>query len=301
MNVEYFIPIIAGILVSFTPCVAVLFPITMYRFMSDKGIDRSSYLLYVAGFVLTFILAGFLFQEFFESQIQNGIKLAVAVILICLGILQFLNRINPLNLKPVKNTFLFGMVFAVAVGINPCSIPYLGTLFALSSGVEIASKLFLFALGILIAPTLFLMFGNSFISKSRVLSKKMHYIEKPMSILLIVSGAYMGLHILALSQVDLIISSAVMLILLLIILKIFFTEKSFKDLLTIPRILLLISLVMVWFVITYHCYGMITNQAAVCSLTCEVCQRCLIVFSAAIVLGIIGSLALERYETKKQI
>ncbi len=294
------IPVFAGILVSFTPCVAVLFPITFYRFMSDAGTDYKAYFLYALGFLFTFTIAGFLFQQLFESSIQNGIKLTIAIALIMLGTLQFFNRVNPLNLPVIKNTFVFGAIFAVAIGINPCAVPFTGQVFALSSGGEIFINLFLFGIGILIAPTLLLIFGNELISHSRKITEKMHYIDKPISVLLAASGIYMGLHILELTQLDLILSSILILILLLVILKIFFIGNSIKNLLTLPRILLVASVFVMWFVITYHCYGMVSpgGDEAVCSMTCFVCQRCLVLFGVSVILGVAGSLLLEWYENK---
>lgn len=294
MVTEKLISLIAGILVAFTPCVAVLFPITLYRFISDKGTNYKEYLLYAAGFLFTFTLTGVLFQQLFESQIQNGIKFALAIGLIMLGILQFLNRVNPLNLKPVKNTFIFGMIFAVAIGLNPCAMPYTGTIFALS-GVEILSNLLLFGIGILIPPTLFLMFGNALLFNSKSISKNMHYFGKLMSILLIASGVYLGMNILEFSHLDLISSSTLILLILFAILKIFLIENSIKDVLKIPRILLVISLLTLWFILTYHCYSIIEIQPKVCSITCEVCKRCLMLFTFFVICGITGALLMEKY------
>jgi len=296
---SFFTPLLAGILASFTPCVIVLFPITLYRFVSAEKVNFKDYSLYVAGFLFSFVLIGLFFQKIFESEIGNGIKLGIAVGLIVLGIFQLLNKINPLNLPVVKNTFAFGMLFAVAIGINPCTMPFIGSIFAMSSG-EILFNLTLFGIGILVAPTLFLLFGRKFLAYSKNLSSQLGKIEKFLAILLILAGLYMGWHVLGLTTTDVIVSSVFIFFILLIILKIFLIEHSAKELLTIPRILLIISLLITWFVITYHCYGAVEvgMQAAVCSMSCYVCQQCLILFGISAIVGIVGVLILNKFEKK---
>ncbi len=295
----FFTPLLAGILASFTPCVLPLFPITLYRFVSAEKVNFKDYSLYVAGFLFSFVLIGLFFQKIFESEIGNGVKLGIAVGLIALGILQLLNKINPLNLPIVKNTFAFGMVFAVAIGVNPCTMPFIGSIFAMSSG-EILLNLTLFGIGILFAPTLFLLFGRKFLAYGKNLSSQLGKIEKFLAGLLILTGLYMGWHVLGLTTTDVIVSSIFILIVILLILKIFLIEHSAKELLTIPRILLITSLIIIWFVITYHCYGAVEvgMQAAVCSMSCYVCQRCLILFSFSVIIGLIGALILNKFEKK---
>ncbi|MEF8847346.1 MAG: hypothetical protein V5A57_02890 [Candidatus Paceibacterota bacterium] len=290
--------ILMGVMVSFTPCVVVLFPITAYRFISDKGTDYKKYFLYVGGFLLSFVLIGFLFQGLLQSVVQSSIRFTLSITLIVLGLLQFFNRLNPLELKPVENTFIFGMLFALAVGINPCAIPFTGQVFSLSSNANILINLVAFGIGILLAPTLIVVFGNKLLSYTKKVTGVMHYIDKPMSILLIGSGVYMGLHILSFSRLDLLLSSALIFLLLLVVLKIFFINNSIKDLFTLPRLLLLGSILGLWVAVTYHCYGLVIpgHSVKVCSMTCEVCRRCLWLFGGSATLGVIGSLLLEKFE-----
>lgn len=298
---SFFTPLLAGILASFTPCVIVLFPITLYRFISTEKVNFKDYGLYIVGFLSVFILLGLVFQGLFESMIGNGIKLGIAIILIVLGILQWLNKINPLNLPVVKNTYAFGAIFALAIGINPCTLPFIGSVFALSSG-EILINLALFGIGVLVAPTLFLLFGRKFLAYSKKLSSQLGRIEKFLAVLLVGAGLYMGWNVLALTTTDVIVSSLFVLFIILIVLKIFLIEHSFKEILTIPRLLLIGSLVFTWFAITYHCYGSvgIGMEKAVCSVGCPVCQHCLILFAIAVVVGIAGVLVLEKFEKKRK-
>lgn len=297
-----FTPLLAGILASFTPCVIVLFPITLYRFVSAEKINFKDYGLYVTGFLFFFILIGFLFQKIFESEIGNGIKLTIAIALIVLGVLQLLHKVNPLNLPVVKNTFVFGMIFALAIGINPCTLPFIGAIFAMSSG-EILINLALFGIGILIAPTLFLILGKMFLVYGKSMSSKLWAMEKFLAILLIFAGIYMGWNVLGLTTFDIIITSIFILAIITIILKIFLIEHSIKDLLTFPRILLIVSLLIIWFVVTYHCYVVVEvgMQQAVCPITCYICQRCLILFGISAIIGIAGVLILNKFEKRKQV
>ncbi|CEG12970.1 putative cytochrome c biogenesis protein [groundwater metagenome] len=301
MDFSFFTPLLAGILASFTPCVIVLFPITLYRFISAEKVNFKDYGLYAAGFLFAFVLLGLFFQKIFESEIGNGIKLGIAISLIVLGILQLLHKVNPLNLPVVKNTFTFGMLFALAIGINPCTLPFIGSVFAFSSG-EILLNLTLFGIGILVAPTLFLLFGRKFLAYGKNFSSQLGRIEKFLAVLLILAGLYMGWNMLTLTTTDVIVSSLFILFIILLILKIFLIEHSFKELLTIPRLLLIISLLIIWFVITYHCYGSVEvgMQKAVCSMSCYICQRCLILFGISAVIGIAGVLILNKFEKKNK-
>lgn len=299
MVISFFPPLLAGILASLTPCVLVLFPITLYRFISTKKIHFQDYSLYVAGFLLTFVAIGLFLQKLFESEIGSGIKIGIAIGLIVLGILQWLNKVNPLNLPVVKNTFAFGVVFALAIGINPCTLPFTGSIFALPTS-KILMNLTLFGLGILIAPTLFLVFGRKFLNYSKEFSSHLGKVEKFLPILLILAGLYMGWHILGLTTMDVIVGSALIFFIILIILKTFLVQRSFKELLTGPRILLIASLFLFWLIITYHCYESVGGemQKAVCSINCFICQRCLVLFGISAMTGIAGVLALNKFEKR---
>lgn len=57
-------------------------------------------------------------QGLFQSGIQNGIKFTLSIALIALGLLQLFNRLNPLDLKPIDNTFIFGMLFGGSVTLG---------------------------------------------------------------------------------------------------------------------------------------------------------------------------------------
>ncbi len=291
---------VSGLLASFTPCVAVLFPITFYRFTSDKGTNYREYLLYVLGFIVTFILLGAIFQQLFNSRIQNGIKLAVALSLIVVGILEFMHKLNPLNLKPVKNTFLFGIIFALVVGINPCTLPYLGTIVGVSKGIEIMLKLIMFGIGVIIPPTLLIVFGNALLSNMRRVTKKISNLDRPMSIVLVLSGVYLGLHINGLSRFELIFSSLIVAFLLFIILRVLSSHKhSFKQLLNPFRLLLIIALFLLWGALTYHCYGLVGEYEMMCSATCTVCRTCMWMFSGSLLVGTVSAYLLNKFSYKR--
>jgi cytochrome c biogenesis protein CcdA len=69
------------------------------------------------------------------------------------------------------------MIFALAVGVNPCTLPFIGTILAFSLG-EVLINLTLFGIGMLIAPTLFLLFGRKFLAYSKKFTSQLGRIEK---------------------------------------------------------------------------------------------------------------------------
>lgn len=64
---SFFTPLLAGILASFTLCVIVLFPITLYRFISTEKVNFKDYGLYIAGFLSVFVLLGLIFRGFLSQ------------------------------------------------------------------------------------------------------------------------------------------------------------------------------------------------------------------------------------------
>jgi cytochrome c biogenesis protein CcdA len=283
----------AGILASLTPCVAVLFPITFYRFINNEKIDFKSYALYVAGFLSLFVVTGFLFQQLFNSSVSNGFKLFLSVGLIILGILQFMGKINPLNLKPFKNTFLFGAIFALAVSMTPCTLPYFATLMGVGFSPSVLLNTFLFGVGLLLPSTIALFAGRSLLSTVIKKTKGLSYLEKPLAILLIVTGLYLGLNLAGLSSLDVIFSSILIgLTLVLIMYKSVITKPYF----TPSKLLLMGGLLTLWVSFTYHCYGLTLHGSTLpmCGVSCEICDRCLLLFSTAAIFSILGTFIVEK-------
>ncbi len=289
---------LAGILASMTPCILVLFPITLYRFMNEKKIDYKRYALYSLGFMTFFIISGLFLRTLVSGSFRSAILLAIAVALISLGILQLMNKINPMNLYPIKNSFLYGAIFSFGVATSPCSVPFLGAL----AGFEIDKifiSLVLFGLGILVAPTIMLFVGSGLVKTLRNVS---HFIEKMnifLGMLLIASGIYLGFSISSFNRMDVVASSILMAFITLLIIWLFMANKKASELFKYPRILLLASMVFILGAITFHCYGLASASIGYCQGSCFACTRCLYLFSGAMIFSIIGNWLVEKNDLSR--
>lgn len=289
---------IAGILASMTPCILVLFPITLYRFMNEKRVDYASYALYSAGFMTFFIVFGLFLRTIISGSLRSAILLTIAVALISLGVLQLMNKINPLKLYPIKNSFLYGAIFSFGVASSPCSVPFLGALAGFDID-QIFVSLLLFGFGILIAPTIMLFIGSSMVKTLRNVS---HFIERMnvfLSVLLIASGAYLGFSISSFNKMDVIASSILMIFIMLLIVWLFMANKKASELIMYPRILLLAAMLLILGAITFHCYGLATTSTGYCQGSCFACTRCLYLFSFAMIFSIIGNWLVEKSDLSR--
>ncbi|MCK5012644.1 MAG: sulfite exporter TauE/SafE family protein [Candidatus Omnitrophica bacterium] len=141
---DYFIVFWAGVLVSFTPCVYPVMPLTasFIAGINTKGTKWMGFiisLIYVFGLALTYCaLAVFaaLTGKIF-GQIQNNpvIFIGIANILIFFGLVMFdvirlpnfgMNVSNKIKIKNIWTVVLFGMASGLAVGA--CTAPMLGVL-----------------------------------------------------------------------------------------------------------------------------------------------------------------------------
>ncbi len=165
---DYFIVFGAGVLVSFSPCVYPLMPITV-GFIAGVNIRGTRLmglvisLVYVLGLAVTYsalglfaVLTGRLFGHL---QSNPFLFLFVACVLTFFGLVmmgvvsfpalgtQLQNKIRPRNLWTV---FLFGAVSGLVVG--PCTAPILGTLLLYISSkqnwIHALSLLFVFSYGV---------------------------------------------------------------------------------------------------------------------------------------------------------
>ncbi len=288
---------LAGILASMTPCILVLFPITLYRFMGEKRIDYAGYLLYLAGFMTFFVIFGAFFKGVLSSALRNGVLLFIAVSLVVLGILQLMNRINPLSLYPVKNTFLFGAIFSFGVATSPCSLPFLGTLAGFSIDKILPSLVF-FGLGILVAPTVMLFIGTGMVKTIRKAGNFMEHLNRFLSIVLIGAGIYLGFTVSSFSRMDVISSTTMVFLLSVLLIWLFSVNKRMTEMFKFPKIFLLLSLILLFSSIAFHCYGIAAGSEGYCAGSCFVCQRCLYLFLGSLSFAIIGSILVERYELR---
>lgn len=165
---DYFIVFWAGVLVSFTPCVYPVMPITasFIAGVNTSGRRRTGFvlsLIYVLGMAVTYCalavfaaLAGKVF-----GQIQNtpGVYTAIGIFLVLFGLvmmdvlqlpylgLQLKHKGRPQNIGAV---FLFGMTSGLIVG--PCTAPVLATLLTYAASKQnilyATSLLFVFSYGV---------------------------------------------------------------------------------------------------------------------------------------------------------
>ena len=165
---DYFIVFWAGVLVSFTPCVYPVMPLTasFIAGVNTKGTKWMGFvlsLIYVFGLALTYCaLAVFaaLTGRFF-GQIQNspGVFIAIANIFIFFGLVMFdvipvanfgVNVQNKIKIKNIWTVVLFGMASGLAVGA--CTAPILGVLLVYVASKQnifhAASLMFVFSYGV---------------------------------------------------------------------------------------------------------------------------------------------------------
>ena len=165
---DYFIVFWAGVLVSFTPCVYPVMPLTasFIAGVNTKGTKWMGFvlsLIYVFGLALTYCaLAVFaaLTGKFF-GQIQNspGAFIVIANIFIFFGLVMFdvipvanfgVNVQNKIKIKNIWTVVLFGMASGLAVGA--CTAPVLGALLVYVASKQnifhAASLMFVFSYGV---------------------------------------------------------------------------------------------------------------------------------------------------------
>ncbi len=297
--------LLSGIIAAFSPCVIVLIPILFYRFFKKDKSQLKQFFYLITGFIIMYIITSLLISKLFTSFIQNGIKIGLGLLFVVLGFLSLMDRINPLNFPLIKNTFLFGMIFALIVSINPCSLPYLSVIISLGSKGKIFLNLAFFGLGLIVPAILFAITGQKIINIAKKGAKLMHILNKLMSLILIISGIYLATTIKKVNHYDVYISAVFLVIVFLIIIKSFFLINRFKDIVKLKNILLIITLILIIFVAIWHCSNKVLEKPKhfnydnsvfnesqtyeVCSYSdvksCNVCMKCLKIFGIALVFG----------------
>lgn len=165
---DYFIVFWGGVLVSFSPCVYPVMPVTVSFIagINTKGTKMMGFLIsliYVLGIAVTYSCLGVfaaLTGKVF-GQIGNNpvVFLVIGNILIIFALAMFdviplpmlgLNIQNKIRMKNLWGVFLFGVVSGLIVG--PCTAPVLGTLLLYVASKQnifhAASLLFVFSYGV---------------------------------------------------------------------------------------------------------------------------------------------------------
>lgn len=318
-------PVIAfttGLVAAFTPCVIVLFPLVLYRFFQDEKKQYEQYLLFIFGFLFSYMIFAYSLSGIFTSLIRNGFKFGLGLLFVVLAVLALWGKLNPLNFPAIKNSFVLGALFAIIVSFSPCALPFLGVIVSLNTQGLIILNLLFFGLGLLSPSILFAIFGRSFIGMVQKKGKLLHHIDNLMSIILLISGVYLMLTIKSLQRYDIYIIAIFLLSIYLIILRSFFIIYRKKDIFSIENILLLTGLLLLVGSAIFHCDAVIedeVNKELVSDLAegnmlvedsveegcqagdvgdCEVCQRCLFIFIVAAASGLIGIFLKSRFMKK---
>ncbi|HQT44954.1 MAG TPA: hypothetical protein PLO51_03185 [Candidatus Micrarchaeota archaeon] len=285
---------ISGILAAFSPCVIVLIPLVLYRFMENGEKQLKSIFLMAMGFIAFFIITGIVFSSLFQSEFQNGLRLALGIFFVALGMLSYAEKVNPLNFPLVKNPFLLGGVFALAISVNPCTLPFLSIAVGLGFAESIPGMT-AFGLGLLAPAILFVIFGSKAMHIAKKGGRLMEKAKKLMDIMLVITGVYLALTVKQFGQIDNIVVSLFLLAFFAILLRMLFIVNSKSDLAKPQTLMLVAALALVIAAALVHCSAYISSApagvaAATCHTglfdqSCEVCVRCAIIFGFAAAIG----------------
>jgi len=296
-----FIAYIEGLVAALTPCLLVLIPAYLYYFgvnTKQQTIDFKKLGFSIAGFLLFFVLVGMGLSQIIESIFANGFRLAVGVIFIYIGILQYKERINPLTLKGVNNPFLFGALFGLITSVSPCVLPASVLLIAGNSAVASIFNFITFGLGILTPSIVVAFTGNKLTEKVKSLHKYSKQINIASAIILILSGSIMLYNLMGLTKYDVLVSSVMLLLLnLLIVRLVLFVHKKHS----MGTYLMLLSLFIFLGASIFHCYSIVPQfaiQSCATHEVCKVCQTCSKIFGVGVIFSAIGYL--QATSTKKR-
>ena len=205
---DYLIAFFGGILVSFTPCVYPLIPISAgyigVRAAGSKGKGLALSLFYVTGVAVTYSILGILASLtgtiFGAISTNPKTYLIVGVIIIIFGLsmldlftIKLPNIVKPASLKKGNyfSTFLLGITSGFI--ISPCLTPVLGSILFYSATKKnilySATLLFSFAYGMGLLLILIGTFSSVLINLPKA-GKWLIIVKRAFSFLLIAMGAY---------------------------------------------------------------------------------------------------------------
>ena len=314
---------LSGIIAAFTPCVIILMPILLYRFFHEEDKKQwSNFGQFLIGFLLSYIIFGYLLSAVFTSVFQNGFKIGLGLIFITLAILSLKNKLNPLNVPMIKDPFILGTIFSIIISFNPCTLPYLSIIITISNKILLLTNLTFFALGLITPAILFAIFGKKILNISKKTGKTFHSINKIMNYILILSGIYLIYTASSIKIYDIYVISIFLALTFALIIRASFIINKKKDFLKIENIILLVSLFLIIIISITHCqyeleshnilnkaFGITQEQqiqVSTCTTdiqTCSVCKKCIYTFSIASILGLIAiliSTKAHKIKTKKQ-
>ncbi len=197
-------PFWIGVISSVTPCTIAIFPIFLYRFgLWNKEVNaKRNYVglaMAAAGFLLSFTLAGLVLQQIILSSFANVLRLLLGTVIVFIGMLQVLQRLNLQTVSKFSNPFLLGAFLPWLLSFSPCVLFFSALLFTNASSVTAAQQastafqFFLFALGMLTPVIVFVIGGNGLLRfVQRRSGKVFQWFEKISSWLIILAGLYLS-------------------------------------------------------------------------------------------------------------
>eukprot|EP00759_Apiculatamorpha_spiralis_P031065 PhF_6_TR32771/c0_g1_i3/m.48327 len=149
----------AGLVASVSPCVIVLVPLILCRFLNNKSTFTT--LSFGVGFISSYVIFAMAVSAV-TTAVHIGFRLGAGALCTIIGLQTVTNQIDPISLPVVSNPFSVGTVYALMVSLNPCTLPFLGVVLSMQIGDELAA-LVAFACGLVSPAMLFLTIGHSVI------------------------------------------------------------------------------------------------------------------------------------------
>jgi cytochrome c biogenesis protein CcdA len=215
--------LLAGMVAAFTPCTITVIPILLYRLgiwggddLSTNKVERSWRLtlteagMLIIGFMTSFGLTGAAFQLASNSQYANVTKLTLGMLLVLAAALLLVGRLRVQSLLRISHPIVLGLTLPLVVSLSPCVIPFVSVLLSPSSGANGLLRFFLFGLGILVPGILIGLVGHQLVTKVRWFSRSVGKIEAASPFLLALTGLYMSISLIGVTQGDVHITALIL-------------------------------------------------------------------------------------------
>lgn len=220
----------SGLLASLSPCVVVLLPLLLVRFLPKEqqirrrnsnsaalpaaakpgsaGFPGRDILLFLVGFQVSYLTFGLAVSSLLSSSIQNGIFLGMGSFFTLVGVLGFFNALDPLQLPLFQKPFYFGLSFALLISVNPCTVPFLAVIISLST-VDALVAMMAFGQGILTPALVFILLGSKFSQMVRSSGDFMHKLNRAVNVIVVGTGIYLSWTVRVISFADLVVALSV--------------------------------------------------------------------------------------------
>ncbi len=245
--------LLAGIIAAFTPCTIALIPIFLYRFgiWGGKTTNKQSTSkvvkelgLLLLGYIVSFAAFGWILNGLFGSDFVNVVRLVLGTILVFFGVMQIGGQITFDFINRISNPIATGAAIPLIISFSPCVLPVITPLIAGGSanGGSVL-RFILFGVGILIPAAVLALGGNRLVKYFRKSSQAIAQIEKFSALLIIVSGLYLAAQLINLTDREIYISAA---LILLIILYVGYLILRAPHRRTIRNFSMLVLIIIVW-------------------------------------------------------